>query len=230
MPVLRPLLSALVVFVFPPLLAACRVGPTEPTTSVNPALRTLRIDHSALRPSGILFVYAEPVDSNFKLGTGERIPIHVRTSGGDAETVMLKPSLCRTPEGAEYVCDSFIVGLQGIGHAEELQPRLDEIPARYTTKYSDGRAAAIRILGGSLEDAMKRAQSWPGVRWVERNGIAYIASGPPRSRLQALVGAAAFDVAGSTPGDGHVQVRAGEEIVIEYRQPDGTVITHAKVF
>lgn len=230
MPVFRPLLSALVVFMFPPLLAACRAGPTEPTTIVNPALREIRIDSAALRPFGALVIYAVPADPNFKIRAHDRIPVSVRTSAGDVETVMLKSRYCRTADGAEYACDVFYAGLQGGDHAEQLQPYLDEIPARYTWIPSDRRAAAIQILGGSLEDAMGRAQTWPDVRWVERSGFSYIQGGPPRAAASALGGAIAFDVAGAALGDGHVQARLGEEIVIEYRQPDGTILNHAKVF
>ncbi len=230
MSVYRRILCASVLFVLLPLLAACRNGPTEPTTIVNPALREIRIDTAALRPFGALVVYAVPADPTFKIRPHDRIPISVRTSAGDVETVMLKSRYCRTADGAEYACDVFYAGLQGGDHAEQLQPYLAEIPARYTWIPSDRRAAAIQILSGSLEDAMGRAQKWPGVRWVERSGFAYIQGGPPQSAASAFAGAIAFDVAGAALGDGHVQARLGEEIVIEYRQPDGTILNHAKVF
>ncbi len=227
--VYRRILCASVLFVLLPLLAACRNGPTEPTTIVNPALREIRIDTAALRPFGALVVYAVPADPSFTLGRNDRIPVSVRTSVGDVETVMVKSRYCWTSDGAQYVCDVFYVGLQGGDHAEQLQPYLAEVPARYTWISSGGHAAAIQILDGSLEDAMTRARTWPDVRWVERSSVGHIAGGPP-STGDALAGALAFDVAGAAPGDGHVQARAGEEIVIEYRQPDGTILNHAKVF
>lgn len=221
---------AIVLFVLLALQIACRNGPTEPTTIVNPALREIRIDAATLRPFGVLIVYAVPVDPKFTLGSHERIPISVRTGAGDSETVLLKSEYCRTSQGAEYQCDVFNVGLQGVGHAEQLQPYLDRIPARYTRTFSDGRAAVIRILDGSLEDAMQRAEKWPGVRWVERSSVGHIAGGPPRQTANALDGALAFDEAGPSPRDQRVQARVGEQISIEYRQPDGSALTFTEVF
>lgn len=202
---------------------ACHADATGARALVTPALRDLRIDAAALRENGMVVASATPADPSGALKAGERVRMTVRTERGEREDLLLRPYLCTTTGGDLYQCDVFYVGIQVGHHVDEFRPHLAEIAAGFTWVPSDGGSAAVRIQEGDLEAAMRSARGWPNVRYVERSSFSYPQGAPPPYLLSGGVRLAVDGAPAS--GDGIVQLRRGESFNVEYRQPDGTLLS-----
>lgn len=219
------------------LLAACE-SPLEPLSSVRPMLASLTVETADGPAGGVLRIYATPRDAEFFLAANERIPILIRTGSGDMKDLLLRPEICGARGRSEHFCDRFVVVVKDGFDVQQLKSHAVGLPGRLllpTLADREGRTvftsrsfATVVVLDGDLDRAMARARRWPNVRYVEHSSFARIGSvggETGRNRVTAVVPV----VAAQAPGGSLLQVRAGEQISVEYEQPDGSRLTTTAV-
>ena len=112
-----------------------------------------------------------------------------------------------------------IVGTQEGTEVLSLATRLPSVAARFRGVLSE-RWCVVRVFSGDVNHAIARIQDWPEVRVVAHNSVISTGIGPPPPAR--FSGALPLDDASPIPDDGRLQVRAGDVIILEYRQPDGS--------
>jgi hypothetical protein len=210
--------------------AACS-DPTGPVQHVSPWLRTFWLDYSTLRHGGFLTIEAVPQNPEFRLGANQRVPVEVTVSSGDRETVELYRMTCPDRErGWKYNCFRFLVWMHEGHVAHDLEEHVAAIGGRMWVMGSSGRLAAIVVFepGVVLRHAMD-ARSWPGVQLVETSlpVCNHAVEHGPHScppNISLLSRPLPVDTGAAVPGDGIVQVRSGDVIVVSHRQPSGAML------
>lgn len=186
-------------------------------------------DHEAI--TGALLLSALPADLQYKIPREAGLTVTVQTSEGDVEQLLMQgPRSCVAVNGRLLArCDRFVVQLKKINDAYHLHSELAKISARFTqiyvTSHTPYATAVVALLtgGSQVEDAMRRARSWPGVVSVEPYRVGHVLGGPPpRPYFEATM---AVELGSPVPDDGRVQIRNGSTITVEYRQPDGSILT-----
>lgn len=225
-------------------------GPRPPPVEVHPELWNLygRVQSelpvfaapSSVRPPGeapptvgvepfpgiaVIAGYQQaPMDS---VPDGAWLQMTIRTDGGDREEVELPgPSgLCRPRQ--EVACWAVEVEVSDLDAARVLIPLISERSGVVVLAelYDDGNGKVLLhvLLPDRAEDAVSYVRRWPGVR----NAAQYIGGyRPVVPRLVVFHGWLPADPdSPATPGDGVLQVTRGEAYVVEYHQPDGSVLT-----
>jgi hypothetical protein len=212
-------------------LAAACDNLLEPPVHVQPMLEDLVVHTSTTPTGGVLRINAVPQDFRFSPAENERISVLLRTPGGETHTLLLRPAICWGRDGMEHRCDRFIIGMQDGTDVRQLAPLAAALPGRVVLSrvldsegnvvYSSHSYASVVIFGGDLQRAMAAAGRWPHVRFVELSGILRPAVPTAESYRNYLTAAVAFD-APPTPAGNAPQLRPGDEISLEYEQPDGS--------
>lgn len=221
-----------------PLALALFVGacesPLEPVSLVQPTLESLVVGTAESSTGGVLRIKAVPQDPFFSAAANERIPLLIRTASGETGTLLLRPAICRARNGTEHFCDRFLVVVRDGFDVEQLASYAAALPGRLLLSRvvsEDGQEvftsrsfAAVELLEGDLERAMEQARRWPQVRYVEYSGFARLGSVGGTSASNHLTAAVAVESL-HTRAAGGLSLRAGEEISLEYEQPDGSRLT-----
>lgn len=141
----------------------------------------------------------------------------------------LQRSECEKENGGLYRCDSFVLATNEGYSVDQLQPSVEKLPGVFTWISTDAQHGAVRILDGDLESSMRVARGWPGIRYVDYSGVACIAdvSGCGPSALSGAVGLTISE--NTTSEDGALRARPADTITVEYKQPDGRVLTTSLV-
>lgn len=213
------------------LLAAfgCDTDVTGPPDPVRPELEALALETA---PSGdVMSVRAVPADPEFELGAGQQVPLTVTTSSGDSEEVALTSRVCEDEDGAEYVCDELLVGMEEGHTADEVAHLLDDIDAALVdVLFEDGtpeggQVAHLKIFSGALDEAVDTAADWPDVRYAERNGIVRIQLEEDGDSVRVpLQRDLRVETTGPEADDGVLQLQPADTVATEYVQPDGSAI------
>jgi hypothetical protein len=230
---------------------ACSDMPTEASAIVEPLLAGLGVgqwEQMIVRPGpmrvtsgdspvgnaehepfgGALVIVAYPEDRQYVFPPGAGIEITTRTSDGDVEIFRVPgPRSCGL--GVQAPCDRLHLRLRSYEDVYALLPRLQGASARFTRVYTYSLdtmpRGEVRALTGSgdVNELMRQARRWPGVVSVDiiRDGYT-LGSAYPRPGFE---GAFPVELGSPTRGDGKLQVRAGSVVTIEYRQPDGSLLT-----
>lgn len=234
---------------------ACSDMPTEASVIVEPLLAGLGLsqwDQAIVRPgpilvtsgdlpvadeghepfAGALVILASTADREYVFPPGAGIEITARTSDGDVEMFRVPgPRSCGS--GVQAPCDRLHLRLRSYEDVYALLPRLQGASARFTRVYTIGSDmmpwGEVRALtaSGDVIELTRQARRWPGVVSVDiirdghTLGLAY-----PRPGFE---GAFPVELGSPTPSDGTLQLQAGTLVTLEYRQPDGSVLTSSLV-
>jgi hypothetical protein len=233
---------------------ACSDMPTEASVIVEPLLAGLGLsqwDQAIVRPgpilvtsgdlpvadeghgpfAGALVILASTADRQYVFPPGAGIEITARTSDGDVEMFRVPgPRSCGL--GVQAPCDRLHLRLRSYEDVYALLPRLQGASARFSRVYTYSLdtmpRGEVRSLTGSgdVKELMRQARRWPGVVSVDTVRDGYIAGSYPRPGFE---GAFPVELGSPTPGDGTLQLQAGTLVTLEYRQPDGSVLTSSLV-
>lgn len=184
---------------------------------------------------GYLTIDAFPLDRQFRLKVGQRVQVEIAVSSGDRETAGLYRLYCPVREGlGTYDCFRFILVMRDGADLEALAGRAEAMGGRLVLAkvcsasgcWSTGHIGIVVLFSPDhLVSHARRARAWPGVDLVDLDwsgGCVETCSPLPLSALAAPVragtGAPVF-------GDGIVQARSGDTVVVTYRQPTGGTLT-----
>ena|SRR5688572_30702225 len=194
-----------------------------PIVRVTPALDSLVFSSffTVWSESGILAIHGALAPSVPRLQSHERIPVRITVSSGDVEEMLLE-SLFDFP-GPRY--RTLLTVSMSAGHTvEELTDVVAGIPARWWLISSSHTSGGLRVFDSRVADgAIRTLLSRDGVASAERD-IAGFAGSPSNLEAQ-LFAAAPLNYGQSISGDGVVQGQSGDQIVIEYTQPNGSIIS-----
>lgn len=169
-----------------------------------------------------------------------RARIHVHTSAGDEEHVLMGPMLCKTD--THYTCFDFIVNTYNSGRIADLQERVEAMPggARWKLPQLCPRPEGdcfgvtpsiptliVDIFGNDLGDAMRIAAEWPELIEIHPNWIATLWD--PTTRPTSYRGGLPLVVGSPTAGNGVLEVAPGDTVTVEYTTPDGAVLRDWRV-
>jgi hypothetical protein len=197
---------------------------SEPVAEVAPYLADFRAYQFPFRLDGDwgLVVTAAVAAGEVPLASNERVQVHATGERGDAEELLLAPAVCAAQDGTTYECDTVLLQMDTGHDIREIVPRAHELPARLQGAFFDLSGGVLWLLGVSVERGLKVAQGWPGVRRAERNIVRRSFDMPPLVPGEHLSALVLVEFGDPVPGDGLMQLRAGEPVTFEYSQPDGT--------
>ena len=154
--------------------AACAepTAPAQQPPTIELATFETKVWYAVTPPEGVLSVYAQVAETEFRAREESRFPLEVRTSSGDMEQAFFKRALCGPIKDLDpWFCDGIIVDMDDGFSVEALHPRMRTLQARFTTPPSIGHFAGMRLFGISLDDAIRTVRGWPGVRRVEPSKV-----------------------------------------------------------
>lgn len=144
------------------------------------------------------------------------VPVAVRTSAGDRETVTLRRAWNDRDSGLYQIH----IGL-GAGATIDgpIRARLPEIGAVYLRGFDRYPHVGSYVTSAPYEWARVVAESWPGVARVEASNAVRFDFTDPWDRL--MMGGVPLHVTESEPipQDGRLQVGEGDTVVVEYESP-----------
>ncbi len=199
----------------------------DPPTFVQPPLTGLLVDdfYSVLTDGGIVAVRAQPSDSNYRLGTNERVRVWLAATSGDSLELDLEPELC---DSSTRYRTLLAVVMDGGQNAASLAPLLETMAARLWSVSSSGDLAGVRVFDSrDVPRALIEIASQSGVASVYRDAVGCPATAACPS-YQLLV-AAPLDAAAVLPGDKRIQASAGDTLTVWYVQPDAGRIETSRV-
>ena len=200
----------------------------SPGRTANPELSALTV--SALSASngnaGILFIDGYPTDTNFSLGSQQRVPVQINVTSGDREEVGLYRYLCPARErGNHFSCFDFDIVMQNGLSAASVADRVATMGGRFSLMSVDGWLARVTLFSpDQLVSRARAAGDWPGVAYTELLFPFCAEDSPGCLSLSQLALPVPVDTGPAVPGDGIVQVRSGDTVVVTYRQPVGGVL------
>lgn len=148
------------------------------------------------------------------MSAGDGAPVEVELSRlycGDSSTEM-------------WVCRSLLVILAPGTDLSDLHAFLADIDAAFIDAYTLGGrpAASVHVFSGSVPRAMNRISTHPAVEMVELETTG-TPGGTPGNGLAPWVALTVPTLATDpTPRSAQLSVSEGEELVVRYRQPDGS--------
>jgi hypothetical protein len=156
------------------------------------------------------------------LANGVRVPVRAVSERGDIEEFLLLPLVCVTEDDRAYECATVSLRMQPRGDLREIAEAVEEFPARIRKMSRDGSRGRLWLFGRNVEDALLYGRAWPGVSSVERSWMSYDGFFEP-SRT-ALMLPVLVQFAAPMVGDGILQLHAGEQVALQYVQPDGSLL------
>lgn len=210
------------------LAAACTdlFGPGR--TTANPQLSALTINDlsTSLRNGGILYIDGYPADTSFRLGSNQRVSVQISVTSGDREDVGLYRFACPPRErGWHFECFDFAIAMQSGLNAASLADRVAAMGGRFQVISVSGMFAGVTLFApGDIVSKARAAEAWPGVAYAELESPICLEVGPYCGSLSQLALPVPVDTGPAVPGDGIVQVRSGDTVVVGYRQPLGGVL------
>jgi hypothetical protein len=196
-----------------------------PNRTVEPQLSQIFIDDltTSLRDGGVLYVHASPMDTTIRLQIGQRVPIQISVTSGDREDAGLYRLLCPPRDrGDHYRCFDFVVYMRDGVDVRTVAERLRALNGRFELVSSSGRFATVTLF--ETDDLVRRARDardWPGVLFTELTGVACQRDVPTCVSLSDLLVPIPVDTGAAAPGDGIIQVRSGDTVIVAYAQPEG---------
>jgi hypothetical protein len=194
-----------------------------PVRYVNPLITTLRFDdfYSAVRDTGVIALSATLADSTASIAENERLVLHVLTSAGDSETVEFERKVCGVGN-SPYLCTSLVVTMRSGHVAQELQPTLAAIPARFWLVSTSGTFASTRVFDSrTREHAISVLSRHPAVLSAQREIVG--SAGGTSNLASRLFGALPLDFGPPTQASGVLEVSTGDTLRARYRQPDSAI-------
>ena len=173
----------------------------------------------------------EVSDSSTQLPDNVRIPVTVRSSSEDAETVLVRPEICQDPEGGKFFCGEYGIGIEQ-GMMDSLAARLREYRAFILMELAGGTAVTAYFPYGKSAEILRTVGSWPGVRYVERLQVGRVAEAiviepeTPRLSVRGLMRIEAADV---SPDNGFLEAKSLDVLSVEYAPSTGPVLAKTVV-
>lgn len=194
--------------------------PIGPLELIRPEIAEIRAEFS---DSGdLLSVIATPVAPHFQATVDQRIPVLLTTDAGEKEQLLLYPRTCVASDGWEFDCSSFLITMRDEYSVLELRERIEALPAHMYRASVFEKWAAVRILGGHLDDAIRAAGEWPHVLAAEYNWYTYEADVGGRNLENDWRTSSRASAATPRAGDGEIQVGQASSVTVSYEQPDGS--------
>ena len=176
-------------------------------------------DIAVLRDSGLLVIVGVPVDTTRILPANARLRLELSTSAGDQETFDLGPIVC---DATTLACHDVSLTMKEGRTVWEVFGVINATPARPYVVAISNRVAGIFVFqperSGALVQSLNREAA---VQVAERTRFAD--SPPPRK--WALRGGLPLDFGSPVSMDGTLQAQPGENVVVRYTQPDGSMLS-----
>jgi hypothetical protein len=173
-----------------------------------------------------MYVDGYPADTAFRLKSNQRLPVEITTTSGDRETAGLRRYLCPPRErGPHFSCFDFLIVMQAGFDVRSVAGQLAAVGGRFNLVSSSGTMAGVVLF--SPDDLVRHARdarSWLGVAYTELSFPFCAEWAPGCLSLSQLAAPVPVDSGAAVPGDGIVQVRSGDTVVVAYRQPGGQLL------
>lgn len=208
------------------LLPLCLVGCAEPLAPVPQGPELSRFGFSQwMSPGPVLRFYATPADTSLDLDPDARFPVRLRSSSGEVANIALRPSTCSTPDGYLHACSGLLFRAGNVNVYRDVVRRL---PAVMTLVALDSSLAGLTLVEGDAVDVMDEVLGWPGVVRASLDAVVCVRA--PCRGDRSLRTAAELVAPGETlPHDHWISAEPGDQLIAEYRQPDGTIISDTLV-
>ncbi len=211
------------------LTAACSdiFGPKQ---AANPELQQLIVDDlfTNLREGGLIYIDGLPASTGFRLKSGQRVPVEVAVSSGDRENAGLYRQFCPFTDRVQFGhfdCFRFTIYMQMGLDVRTLAGRVTAMKGRYDLISATGWIGGVTLF--SPEDLVahaRSARSWPGVAFVRLSSVACAPGSLACGSSSALEVPLPVDTGAAVLGDGILQVRSGDIVVVSYHQPSGSTL------
>lgn len=150
----------------------------------------------------------------------------MRTTRGDAERILVRPRLCQYDARHPASCSELAFGTKGGTLAVDLLPRIRTLPGWLSGVSAPGDVGFVEVFGNTtVVEAVRRIREWDETKFVEPKGpdlsLPEYSTAPSRLAVRGLV---PLKFQEPRVGDGIVDVLAGDSLIVEYRQPDGSVL------
>lgn len=149
-----------------------------------------------------------------------RVPFSIVTESGDAEEMLLRPTVCESETGQPYQCLEFLFMMEDGHHVEEVAEYVDRVDGELRYVAYTGWFAAALIYDGEVDRALRDVRTWPGVAAADRSSLSSLA-GLTDSQARALALFVRLEIDDPIPGDGVAQALAGDQVTVTYDPPEG---------
>ncbi len=215
--------------------AGCDGQPTEPTRQPL-ALQSLHIGEAErggqtlenlwLEAGGALLITAYATDPA-TISDRTHLEFEVTTNAGEREVITVRQGLCGDgKQGSElHICRRFGVTMNNGVDVRTLLPNLrHHSQAVLSRVVAGGQYGTIEVPNGNLAAVMSTVKQWSGVQsvWLDQVAGPDVLGWEPTQHLR---GAMPLVYAEPTANDGTVQVRPGDVLIVNYVQPDGTILS-----
>ncbi len=187
-------------------------------TAVTPEVVSLDVRVSG----GLLVVELELSDPDTQLPDNVRIPVTVRSSSEDAETVLVRLDVC-----GRVSCSEYAIGIEQ-GDLGSLVPRLREYRAFILQELRNLPVVTAHFPYGTPAEILRTVGSWPGVRYVERLSVYRLADAELDAETPALLhivrGMVRIETADVSPDNGFLEAESLDVLSVEYAPSTGPVL------
>jgi hypothetical protein len=152
-------------------------------------------------------------------------PVELRTSSGDVEIIMLRKRICGpNRDQSWWECDAIVIAMEEGHTVHEIYPRIRALGAR--TMYMSPRSAPMVLFGTSINQAIRTARTWPGVRIADTSGLHFFGTlSPFEIAVRSLGANIKVDEGVHSVNNGILEVLSGDTIEVRYTQRDSSLIT-----
>lgn len=165
----------------------------------------------------------------------------VVTSGGDAESMLIGPSVCPNPDvpNAQHpdrVCHEFFIYFDSPSVIPDIRERVEALPAAWRTPHfclvnpddditCESSFAdlwlTVELFGQDPGTVMREVIRWPGVKGIDPM---YLVQFYSQGTGNLFTGGLPVAVGPADPGNGVLEVVGGDTVTVEYTRADGTVV------
>lgn len=191
----------------------------------------------------VLVVELRLSELNVVIADDVRIPVSVRSTSGDVETVLLRPWYCEDSEYSWFVCGEVTIGttpeaLETLAaHLREfhafIKPSGIVIPSGQPSQNQEslgGTGVVAYFPYGTLKDILNTVGQWSEVRWVEPNGVSFTSGIQPSEAAPLVRAYMAIEEASVSQGNFFLEAVANDELQVEYSSSSGSVLRKEIVF
>ena len=181
---------------------------------------------------GFVTIGGYPADTAFRLSAHERVAVDISVTSGDREKVGLYRRFCPARDvGTPFSCFQFIIGMQSGSDVRSLASAIEAMGGRFSFPPLSGIFGSITLLSvhNDLVSRVRAVRAWPSVAYTELVFPFCAPDSPGCLHLSDLMLPVAVDTGTVVPGDGTIEARSGDTIVVRYQQPTGAMLEARRV-
>lgn len=235
----RPALTAVLSVATAACIFSDPTGISQDYALITPEATSLEVRFAG----NLLVVELELSDPNVAVPDDARIPVSVRSTSGDVETVLLRRPYCEDPESSWFVCGEVTIGtapeaLETLAaHLREfhafIKPSGIVIPSGQPSQNQEslgGTGVVAYFPYGTMKEILNTVRQWSGVRWVEPNGVAFTSGIQPSEAAPLVRAYMAIEAEAAVPGNYFLEAAPQDELRVEYAPPSGPTLSKGILF